>query len=263
MHQSKLEQTCIAGARGQIAIARWTPATMRSATPIILLHDSLGCVALWREFPGRLAEACGRPVVAYDRTGFGNSSAHSGLLSMNFIAEEATGDFATVLQHIDAPRFSLFGHSVGGGMAVHCAALYVARCDFLMTESAQAFVEDRTLAGIRAAQTAFTDASQLKRLAKYHGEKAQWVLNAWIDTWLHPGFGNWSLKSTLPLVQCPVLAIHGDQDEYGSIEHPRTIVDLAGQGGHMEMLSGVGHVPHRENCEQVVRLVSRYLSEAG
>lgn len=246
--------------KGRLFLARWNPDIRKSDVPLILMHDSLGCVALWRDFPARLAQACGREVVAYDRLGFGRSDAFDGWLAPDFIATEADAGFADVLRHLDVQRFALFGHSVGGGIAVHCAARYPHQCEALITESAQAFVEDRTLEGIRTAQALFSDPVQVERLAKYHGEKARWVLDAWIDTWLSPGFADWSLKPALPQLACPVLAIHGEQDEYGSFAHPQLIASMAGAGGRAHIMPGTHHVPHRENEEEIIDLVAHHLS---
>src|ERR1700743_803544 len=93
----------------------------------------------------------------------------------------------------------------------------------VITESAQAFVEDRTLTGIREAEKGFTQPGQFERLVRYHGEKARWGLGAWTKTWLSPQFADWTLDDDLRRLGCPVLALHGDRDEYGSRLHPDRI----------------------------------------
>lgn len=165
---------------GRIFATRWRHATNPRSddVPIVLLHDSLGCVALWRDFPEHLAWATGRNVIAYDRLGFGRSAPHPAVLDRHFIRDEASGTFSALLEAMDMERFIVFGHSVGGGMAVVCAEAYPDRCLALITESAQAFVEDRNLQGILAAKRAFAETGQVDRLSKYHGDKAAWVLDA-------------------------------------------------------------------------------------
>ena len=108
--------------QGRLFVRVWTPQVLLSEVPIILLHDSLGSVVLWRGFPAALCAATGRQVVAYDRLGFGQSSPHPGKLPLDFVLQEAEGSFAAVRQQLGIGRFALFGHSVGGGMAVGCAA---------------------------------------------------------------------------------------------------------------------------------------------
>lgn len=233
--------------------------------PIVLLHDSLGAVSLWRDFPLQLSQRSGRAVVAYDRYGFGQSSARQDRLATGFVAGEARPWLQAVLQQLGLAQVVLFGHSVGGGMAVSAAAEMPEQVVAVITESAQAFVEDRTLQGIRQARQQFADPAQLARLARHHGqdqERAQWVLDAWTETWLAPQFANWSLASPLARLRCPVLAIHGDQDEYGSLAHPAMIATqpqaFPGQGRRL-ILPGCGHVPHREQPDVVLRAVVDFL----
>ncbi|MEG1456634.1 MAG: alpha/beta fold hydrolase, partial [Comamonas sp.] len=121
----------------------------------MLLHDSLGCTALWRDFPDALARLTGHPVISYDRLGFGLSDAHPGVLGVDFVATEAQDSFGALLDALAIDRFMVFGHSVGGGMAVSIAAAYGMRCQAVITESAQSFVEPLTLDGIRAARDSF------------------------------------------------------------------------------------------------------------
>lgn len=231
-------------------------------SPIVLFHDSLGCVDLWRNFPAELSAATGHRVIAYDRLGFGRSDPRDDKLTMDFIADEAKTYFPVLREQLCFKRFIAFGHSVGGGMAANCAAELVADCEALITESAQAFPEDRTLQGILAAKEQFQDGKHVERLKKYHGKKAEWVLDAWIETWLHPAFASWSLASVMPRVTCPLLAIHGDLDEYGSTRHPEMISQHCSGQARVEIIPDTHHVPHRERPEMVVNLVSDFISSA-
>ena len=129
----------------------------------------------------------------------------------------------------------------------------------VITEAAQAFVEARTLAGIRAAQADFADPTQFSRLSKWHGPRAAWVLAAWTDVWLSPAFVDWSLDACLSEVRCPVLALHGDCDEYGSAAFPARIVTGVGGPAQQQILEACGHVPHRERCDAVIALVAGFL----
>lgn len=225
--------------------------------PIVLFHDSLGCVDLWRDFPEHLAAATGRSVIAYDRLGFGQSDPNPATLATGFVEAEAHEGFHDLRQALAIGRYIGLGHSVGGGMAICAAAAYPDDCVALITESAQAFAEDRTLDGIRAAQRNFAEPGQLDRLKKYHGDKAAWVLAAWVDTWLSPAFADWNLNDTLRQVRCPVLALHGELDEYGSAAHPERIAGLT--GGKQALLENCGHVPHREQERIVLDLASHWL----
>jgi pimeloyl-ACP methyl ester carboxylesterase len=129
-----------------------------------------------------------------------------------------------------------------------------------MRTRGQSFVEDRTLAGIRAARAALQQPGQVERLARYHGTKTRWVLDAWIETWLAPAFAAWSLDDDLRRVGCPTLALHGDADEYSSARHAERIAGLTRGPSHAVILNGCGHVPHREQPTRVLDEVARFLA---
>jgi pimeloyl-ACP methyl ester carboxylesterase len=250
--------------KGRIFAALWHSVDASDERPpIVLFHDSLGCVALWRDFPLHLSQATGRRVIAYDRLGFGRSDPYPGRLGLDFVRDEAETGFAALRVHLGLERFVLFGHSVGGAMAVVSAGRDPENCAALVTESAQAFVEDRTREGVGDAKRRFSEAGQIDRLRKYHGDNAEWVLNAWTETWLSEAFRTWTLDDDLPRVSCPTLAIHGEFDEYASVRHPERIAASTAGPGEMEIIPGCGHVPHRETPDAVVRSVASFLSRAA
>ena len=250
--------------RGKLFAREWEPSHPRSETeaPILLFHDSLGCVELWRDFPAQLAAATRRTVVAYDRLGFGRSDVHLGPLPLTFIRDEVETVVPLVLDALGLDTFVSFGHSVGGAMAVTTAARWPERSAAVITESAQSFVEERTLAGLRAARADFQRPGQLERLERYHGAKARWVLDAWLETWLDPAFAGWRLDDDLRGVHSPTIALHGDHDEYVSVEHPERIARLTRGPARAVILDGCGHVPHREQPIRVLDEVSRFLARA-
>jgi pimeloyl-ACP methyl ester carboxylesterase len=243
---------------GRIFVRRWTPGHGKRV-PIILLHDSLGSVDQWRDFPDALAAAAGSPVLAYDRLGFGRSTARVDRPSVDFISEEAAIFFPPMQRALGITRFSLFGHSVGGAMALVIAASQPAACEAVVTEAAQVFVEPRTLAGIRDAKAQFARPEQFQKIVRWHGERARWVLDAWTEVWLSHEFSRWSLDAVLGKVTCPVLAIHGDRDEYGSPEFPRRIASTVAGRSELAILTDCGHVPHREKKDEVLRLACGFL----
>lgn len=227
--------------------------------PIVLFHDSLGCVDVWRDFPAHLCQATGRAVIAYDRLGFGRSDRRSDRLGLDFVREESHDGLVRLLEQLEVGDFVALGHSVGGGMAVVAASLFPDLCRALVTVSAQAFVEDRTLAGIREAKKGFMQAGQVARLEKYHGDKAEWVLQAWTETWLSPAFADWNLDDDLAKVKCPVLVIHGENDEYGSRRHPERIGARVAGSAAIAILPECGHVPYREKEDDVIAMIRAFL----
>jgi len=260
MHDSPLhiDERRVATLAGHLHLRRWQPAAT-AATPIVLFHDSLGSVELWREFPDQLARRTGRTVIAYDRLGFGRSDPYPGRLPFSFVTDEALGGFSAVRAALGFDRFVALGHSVGGCMAAATAARFPEACEALVTESAQAFIEERTLAGIREAQQLFAQPGQLERLGRYHGDKAAWVLQAWTGTWLSPEFRGWTLDAPLREVRCPLLAIHGDRDEYGSVEHPQRIASLVAGPAQTAIIPDCGHIPHREAGAVVLERIALWL----
>jgi pimeloyl-ACP methyl ester carboxylesterase len=247
--------------RGRIYAKLWTPSGVSSSRPpIVLFHDSLGCVSLWRAFPEHLSAVTQRPVWAYDRLGFGLSDPYPSPLTLDFVAEEPRTTFADLRAALALERFIAFGHSVGGAMAIATAATFPEACQALITESAQVFVEELTLESIRHAREAFAEKGQLERVKKYHGEKAAWVLGAWTESWLSPGFDISRPMEVLPRVRCPTLALHGAQDEYGTLRHPETIAALAAGPVTSAVLMDCAHVPHREKEGEVLQAISTFLA---
>lgn len=255
------DDTWITTAAGRLHARRWSadPTGSGERAPIILFHDSLGCVALWRDFPERLARATGRSVVAYDRLGYGQSDRHPGRLGPRFVQDEARGAFQALRSQLQIRDFIAFGHSIGGGMAVACAAAWPDECLGVVVESAQVFVEQRTLDGISQAKEHFDQPGQLERLEKYHGDKAVWALSAWVDTWFAPWFAIWNLDAELQRIRCPLLAIYGDNDEYGSLRHPERIGRVLTEPMTLQVMHGCGHFPHRERSNEVADVTARWL----
>ena len=132
-------------------------------------------------------------------------------------------------------------------------------CQAVITVSAQAFVEDLTVKGIQEAKQIFEQPGQIERLEKWHGPKAKWVLHAWADVWLSVEFKDWSLEPAIQNVHCPVLAIHGDSDEYGSSAFPQFITERSGGPASMLIIKSCGHMPHKEKTQEIISAVEEFL----
>lgn len=244
---------------GKIYLKRWVPESGSQEPPLILLHDSLGCVDLWRDFPEQLAQSLSRTVVAYDRLGFGRSDAQHSPPKMTFIEDEARTYFPAVKKALSMDSYALLGHSVGGAMAINISARDT-DCLAVITVSAQAFVEDLTLEGVGQAKRMFQRPGEIERLQKWHGDKASWVLHAWTDVWLSERFRDWSLLPVIGDVKCPVLAIHGDRDEYGSVAFPKFIAEKSAGPAELMIMPSCGHMPHKEKPQQVIDAAQRFLA---
>lgn len=243
---------------GQVYVKKWIPDTNEDSLPLILLHNSLGSVGQWRDFPEHLCSALSRRIIAYDRLGFGKSDSRETLPTIAFIDEEATRFFPAIKEQLSIQNYLMLGHSVAGGMAITIAASDE-DCKAVITVSSQAFVEDLTVKGIHEAMELFEQTGQKKKLEKWHGDKTEWVLHAWADVWLSDEFKDWSLEPVIHEVTCPVLALHGDRDEYGSAAFPKFIAERSGGKGTMKIITDCGHMPHKEKPDVVIRTVSDFI----
>lgn len=241
---------------GQVFVRQLLPDRVENDVPIILLHDSLGCVRMWRDFPEWLGERLNRPIILYDRLGFGQSSPRDALPSARFVDEEALIYFPKILSALNIKQFSLLGHSVGGCMALAIASK-LDGCQAVMTLAAQKSADSHTKAGILVAKEQFKDQSLVARLAKYHGDKVAWVLSAWMDVWLSDAFSEWSIADYLPTIQAPVLSVVGDQDEYVFPDVPEYIARGV-ENGRFCILNKCGHMIHRENPQTTIALADYF-----
>lgn len=247
-----------------------------NARVIVFLHDSFGCIRLWRDFPERLCAAVECNGLIYDRQGYGGSSPFSKPRQIDYLEREA--DVLIDLLNkvgVDGADCILFGHSDGGSIALIAAAKMAelsatesaaasatesaARSNFLalITEGAHVFVENRTLDGIRKAIE--QKDALIRRLSRYHGEKTEAVFSAWADTWLSPGFATFNIEAFLPRIVSPLLVIQGEEDEYGTEEQVNAIVRQSARAQKC-MIAAVGHTPHKDALDQTVAAVQQFLS---
>ena len=219
---------------------------------LIFLHDSLGATSTWRDFPRQLADRVQLRAMSYDRRGYGRSAPFADERRTPAYLEDEARALIALMDVLRIQRAALFGHSDGGSIALIAAALAPDRILAAVTEGAHVFVEERTLDGIRAARQTFATTDLAERLARHHQGKVGGVVSAWIDTWLMPEYRGWNIEHYLPRVQCPVLAIQGGDDEYGTPAQVDAIVAGAAPRARGLMILGVGHTPHRDAAELVL-----------
>lgn len=239
---------------------RLAPPRARGGPVLVLLHDSLGSVALWRDFPERLAEATGLEVLAYDRRGHGASEPFGPRPRTSAYLHEEASILARVLDEVGVEGAVLFGHSDGGSIALLAAAHHPRLVRAVVSEAAHVFVEERTLEGVRAAQRALGEGDLLARLEKHHGAKAEALAAAWIDTWLAPWFRGWNVEEDLRRIRCPVLVLQGELDEYGTEAQVQAIAGGVSGPARAMILPGLRHTPHREAPEVVLGAVAELLA---
>ncbi len=226
--------------------------------PIVFLHDSLGSIAVWRDFPERLCAASHRKGIVYDRQGYGGSGPFTGKRDQGYLEREAD-TLAKLIVKLGLGKCVLFGHSDGGSIALIAAAKTPELVVGVITEGAHVFVEEITLDGIRQAQKLFKETNLKQRITKYHGDKTDGVISAWIDTWLSPEYRDFNMEHFLPAIRCPVLAIQGVGDEYGSEKQVDAIVDHVSGPATKDMIKFARHTPHKEAADYTLEITSAYI----
>ncbi|WP_438712131.1 alpha/beta fold hydrolase [Aquimarina muelleri] len=229
-------------------------------TTIIFLHDSLGCIELWKNFPEQITSQTGYNTIAYDRQGYGKSDPFTiKERELDYLEKEALV-LGKILDIIPSKDIILFGHSDGGSIALLTAALFPEKIIGIITEGAHVFVEQETLNGIKAAKLAYHKTSLKEKLSKYHEDKTDAVFRLWTETWLSEKFKLWNIEQYLPKIKCPSLIIQGEQDEYGTIDQVHSIIKNTSGKSTSVIIPKIGHTPHRENTNIVIKNVVSFIN---
>jgi pimeloyl-ACP methyl ester carboxylesterase len=228
-------------------------------SPLVFLHEGLGSIGQWRDFPEALCARTGAAGFVYDRLGYGGSDPFPGPRTVRYLHDEAFETLPVVLDALGLERAVLIGHSDGGTIALLFAAEYPDRVRGVVTEAAHVFVEEETLRGIREAVELYRTTDLRERLARYHGDKTDTVFSGWADTWLSPAFRDWNVESFLPRVSCPLLAIQGMGDRYGTPAQVEAIVRQAAGPAEAFLVPDCGHVPHQQARERVLVAMARFV----
>lgn len=235
--------------------ARWLrPAGAPADAPVLVfLHEGLGSIGLWKDFPEALCRATGLPGFVYDRQGHGGADPLTAWpRPVRYLEHEAEHVLPRVLSAAGVERYIHVGHSDGGSIALLHAALTPSGLLGVVAEAAHVFVEPETLTGIRAARAAFVRGDLRTRLARWHDKNTGSVFWAWNTSWLQPAFAAWDMTDRLPAIRCPVLALQGADDEYGT---PHQVAAIeAGCGGPVtgRILPDCRHVPHHQARDAVL-----------
>jgi pimeloyl-ACP methyl ester carboxylesterase len=228
---------------------------------IVFLHDSLGSVSTWREFPHRLCLGAGMDGLLYDREGYGRSSPLAGSRKIDYHRREA-GVLAKLLKKLDLEQVVLFGHSDGATIALLAAALHPGLIRGVISEAGHVFNETITQDGVRAAKARYdADEKLFTRLAKHHGGNAAKVLQIWAGDWLSEDFRSWNIEEFLPQIKCPVLVMQGENDDFGTRAQVEAICNGVGAKAEACLLPGAGHTPHREAEDVVLEKSATFISK--
>ena len=221
-----------------------------------MLHEGLGSLAMWREFPRRVAEATGAEVVAYSRRGYGQSDLLPGPRGVDYMHGEATDVLPKLLQALGISRPLLIGHSDGASIAIiHAGSGFAVSGLVLMAP--HVFVEDLTVDSIAKIKQVWKSTDMAARLGRYHRD-ADHTFWAWNDIWLLPAFKRWNIEAFVPKITAPMMVIQGLDDEYGTPAQCEAISAGAQVACELVMLEACKHSPHRDQPEKTVAAIQRF-----
>ena len=227
-----------------------------TAPTMVFLHEGLGSVAMWREFPGRIVSATGLPAVVYSRCGYGKSDPRVKAYDANFMHREALNVLPGLLKSLQVIEPILIGHSDGGTIALIYASEHPVTG--VVVEAPHIFVEDICVKAIARLWRAREDMNLVAKLGRYHNDPEA-VFEGWKDIWLDPAFRDWNIFDQVMGITCPILAIQGELDEYGSMAQIEGIASNALGSVTLSKLSRCGHSPHRDKTELVIQEIARFI----
>jgi pimeloyl-ACP methyl ester carboxylesterase len=246
---------------GFVQPAAPTPADGDGDGDLVMLHEGLGSVSMWRDFPEQIARATGRRTLVYSRYGYGRSSPLDAPRTVDYMHEEARVWLPAILAHLGVRRPILLGHSDGASIALIHASGAASDVAGVMALAPHVKVEDLTVRSIAAAKTAYLHSDLPARLSRHHADcdSAFW---GWNRIWLDPAFRDWNIEALLPSIRCPILAIQGEEDEYGTMEQVRSIARAAPQS-RVLALPACRHSPHRDQPEAVLAAATEFAAHVA
>ncbi len=228
---------------------------------LVFLHEGLGSVAQWHDFPEQLCRRTGRQGLVYDRLGHGGSSPLQSPRTIEYLHDCALVELPQVLESLIPGRpFILVGHSDGGSISLIFAAKKPPLLLGVVAVAAHVFVEQCSIDGIKQAMAAFAQGKLHRALARRHGEKTEALFSAWADTWTSPRFVDWNIEDLLPAIEVPVMALQGRDDQYGTTAQVEAIVGKAGGPVTPLLLEDCGHAPHLDFPALTLDLVSCFVN---
>ncbi len=231
-----------------------------AAPTLVLLHEGLGSVGLWKDFPERLAERTGYGVFAYSRAGYGKSDPASLPRPLDYMTREAVDVLLKLLTEIGFKHGVLLGHSDGASIAaIYAGSVEDFRVRGLCLISPHFFTEPAGLASIAEAKVQYEAGNLRERLARHHAHVEN-AFRGWNDAWLDPGFKEWNIEDVIAYIRVPVLAIQGRDDQYGTPAQIEALKNGLYSPLDVEILDGCKHSPHLERPEETLAPIADFLA---
>jgi pimeloyl-ACP methyl ester carboxylesterase len=246
-----------ADVRGARIECGWIRPVAPRGPTIVFLHEGLGSIAMWKDFPSRVADATSCNAFLYSRRGHGHSEPLAAPHRLDFMHDEALAVLPELLDRMDIESPVLFGHSTGASIALIHAGDSGRSVAGVIAMAPHVIVEDLTLRSIAAGREAYLTNDLPEKLGRHHRD-ADAVFTSWTEIWLDPEFRAWNIEACVSRIQCPILAIQGEDDEYGTMDQVERIARLA-RDVELLKLSDCRHAPHRDQPETVVDAVVRFV----
>lgn len=229
---------------------------------LVFLHEGLGCSKQWKDFPRMLSEILNCPALMYDRYGYGNSQMINEPRLTGFLNNEALEFLPEIFNNlgISKQKKILIGHSDGGSIALIYAAAFPETVIGVITEAAHVFIENISLKGIQDIATKYKNGGIKEKLEHYHGNNTDSMFNSWTNVWLLPESKIWNIEKYLPKICCPVLAIQGYNDEYGTVKQLESLKKYLAEKLQILFIPDCGHIPHFQAKELVIQEILQFLT---
>lgn len=230
------------------------------APTIVLLHEGLGSVSLWRDFPRKLAEVTGHGVFVYSRAGYGQSDSEEQPFPLDYMTRHAIDVLPEVLDAIGFREGVLLGHSDGASMAaIYAGSVQDHRVRGLVLVAPHFFTEPEQLNSIAAAGEAFKSGDLREKLARHH-KHVDVAFRGWNDAWLHPDFKAWNIEEVIDYLRIPVLAVQGTADQYGSLAQLDVIDARSYAPVDIELIEGAAHAPFLDKPEETMAVIAEFIA---
>lgn len=246
---------------GQRLEYRFVGALPDKAPTLVLLHEGLGCVGLWDDFPEKLSAATGAGVFVYSRAGYGKSSPVTLPRPLSYMHDEARDILPCLLDAIGFQRGLLIGHSDGASIAtVYAGSHQDHRVGGLVLIAPHFFTEDPGIASIVETKKAYETGDLRARLSRWHADVDN-AFKGWNGAWLDPDFRKWDITEFLAYIRVPVLIVQGEDDQYGTVKHIEVAKEECYCPVEVALLPGARHSPQRETPEMALKAISDFVRQ--